>query len=172
MSIQKETFYVYEIVNKVTQRKYIGMTKRPKSRFYGHLSNMKRGLHSGENIVSDYIKYGRDSFYFRILETVSTRQEAYNLETKYIFKYQTYVPEFGYNGNDQRFTCNHSIPQKCSNTELGKRIHEQGYLLRDVSHLLNLSCRVFAAKVNNPECFTEAELKKIDEILLHHKYKR
>lgn len=170
MLTYKKLFYIYEIVNDVTQKKYIGMTSRPSVRYIGHLSALRTGKHTGEGIVADYIKYGAKSFHYSILDTATTREEAAKKEEIYMRRYNTYVPEFGYNGKDPHFKTKYYNLPKCSDTELAQRINSMGYKLKDVAHYLGISCRMFANRVNHPEMFSEEDWEKIEEILSTHKY--
>lgn len=157
-------YYIYEIYNSVTQRKYIGLTYDPKSRFRQHLIQLKNGTHTAENIVADYVRHGQDSFSFRLIDTAKTREEGLNKEKRYILRLKTYVPEYGYNGNDNRFY--HSKPIiKCKDSELTRKIKAQGYLLHNLYWKFGGSYNSFINKLNNPENFTEDELNKLIEYI-------
>ena len=157
-------YYIYEIYNQVTQRRYIGVTADLKKRFKGHLTNLRNATHTAENIVKDFVKYGEDSFVFRIVDMADTKEEGLNKERKYILKLKTYVPEYGYNGNDKRFF-QKKFSRKAPDTELTREIHKKGYRYRDISLMLKLKYTYFIAKLNHPENFTEDEITKINDFL-------
>ena len=157
-------YYIYEIYNLVTQRRYIGLTKNPESRFKAHLVNLRNGKHTAENIIKDYAKYGEESFIFRIIDTANTKEEGSEKEGKYIFRLKTYVPEYGYNGHDSRFF-RQRLSLKAPDNELRREIRKKGYLLKDVSHELNLKYSHFIAKLNNMDDFSEEELCTINDFL-------
>lgn len=157
-------FYIYEIYNNVTQRKYIGVTQDPKTRFYSHLMKLRRGTHTAENIVADFVKYGEDSFSFKIIDLATSKEEGLSLESKYIYKFKTYVPEFGYNGNDYRFYRN-KCSLKISSSEITQKIKTQGYKFREIAWMLGLRYRDFVFKLNHLETFTEEEYLKLIEII-------
>lgn len=157
-------YYIYEIYNLVTQKRYIGLTEYPQKRFYSHLTNLRKGKHTAENILKDYTKYGEDSFVFRLIDTANTKEEGLEKEGKYILKLETYVPEYGYNGNDRRFFYQR-VSLKVPDTELTKKIRDMGYRYKDITRLLNLKYARFVEKVKHPETFTEDELTKLNEFL-------
>lgn len=63
-----ETFYIYEIFNIVTQKRYIGMTQSIQRRCMAHLADIRARRHTAEGIVADYIKYGEESFQFKVID--------------------------------------------------------------------------------------------------------
>lgn len=166
-----ETFYIYEIFNIVTQKRYIGMTQSIQRRCMAHLADIRARRHTAEGIVADYIKYGEESFQFKVIDFASTKDEAKAKEGKYMRKFNSYNPDFGYNGRDNRFLNNKHVPS-CSHTELAKLISEQGYKLKDVAHHLNMNCREFSVRANNPALFTEQEVEQMNQLLKVHRRKR
>lgn len=155
-------YYIYEIYNDVTQRRYIGLTKNPHSRFNSHLTLLRNHKHTAENIISDFIKYGESHFSFRLIDNAKTKQEGLDKEKSYILKFQSYVPEYGYNGNDQRWSRKHPVGA-INDSDLKKRIISQGYYLYEIPHFLGITYSVFVTKMNNLECFTQEELKRLNE---------
>lgn len=95
-------YYVYEIYNDITQKRYIGYTKDYKVRFQAHFYDLKNHTHTAEGINKDAIRYGLDHFVFRLLEITEDKFTALRLEREYMIKFKTYVPEFGYNGHDNK----------------------------------------------------------------------
>lgn len=61
---------IYAIVNKVTDRKYIGQTGRFLYRWTKHKLLLHRGEHSNLELQRDWNLYGPDAFEFQILEIV------------------------------------------------------------------------------------------------------
>lgn len=157
-------FYIYEIFNDVTQRRYIGVTKNPQKRFKSHLSFLRNHKHTAENIVSDYIKYGEEHFFFRLIDEAETKEEGLKKEKRYILKFQSYTPENGYNGNDPRWSKKHS-PGAIKDSDLKRKIKKQGYKLCNIPCLLGISYSVFVSKMNNPDDFTNEELQKLNKYL-------
>lgn len=163
METLSKMYYIYEIYNNVTQRRYIGLTKSPQNRFAQHLVLLRNGKHTAENIVKDYVRYGENSFSFRIIDTANDKVEGAKKERDYILKFNSYVPDFGYNGNDNRFCRTRKAP-KCADTELARKIKSQGYLLHDMPWKLNMTYYVFISKLNSDN-FTKEETEKIKDIL-------
>lgn len=155
-------YYIYEIYNDVTQRRYIGLTKNPRPRFHCHLTLLRNRKHTAENIVSDFVRYGESHFSFRLIDNAKTKSEGLSKEKRYILKFKSYVPEFGYNGNDQRWSKKHPI-EAIKESDLKRKIVSQGYHLYKIPYLLGITYSVFVKKMNHPECFTGEELKKLNE---------
>lgn len=171
MTTQDNFFYIYEIVNNVTQRKYIGMTQSICKRCAQHLTQLRSKVHTAEGIVADYIKYGEKSFQFKVIDFAYSKDEAKFKEGMYMHKFKTYNPDFGYNGHDSRFSHTKAVPP-CSQTEIGKLISTQGYKIKQVAHHLNMNCREFSVRANNPEMFTPQELKEMNDFLKVHRRER
>lgn len=157
-------YYIYEIYNDVTQRKYIGLTQYPQKRFEQHLKLLKAKKHTAENIVADCIKYGVEHFSFRIVDTAKDKEEGLKKEKQHILSSNSYVPEFGYNGKDSRFRKPTPF-KKCPDNEIARRIKEQGYLLREIPWRLGIRYREFLVKLNAPDLFTESELIRLNKVL-------
>lgn len=96
-------YYVYEIFNKVTGRKYIGMTQKHQNRYKAHMSQLKYGTHTEKLLQKDYVLYGEDSFDYRILEVVDSKKLAHQREIHYMNLNKTYLEDFGYNSQDTIF---------------------------------------------------------------------
>lgn len=88
---------VYAIQNKVNKKLYIGVSENPQSRLKAHLTLLRGGKHSVEDMQDDFNKYG-DVFDIFILEE---NVDYYSLEEyKYMKKYRSCEREYGYNYKD------------------------------------------------------------------------
>lgn len=96
-------YYIYEIFNKVTGRKYIGMTINHTKRYEAHLRNLRLGCHLEKMFQRDYILYGKDSFDYRLLDYAKDKVEARKKEKHYMIVYKTYLDDYGYNSQDNYF---------------------------------------------------------------------
>ena len=96
-------YYIYEIYNDVTQKRYIGLTKDIMRREGNHFKALQNGNHKADGMQADAIKYGIEHFSVRILEMVETKEEGTFKEGMYMKFYNTMNPELGYNGKDYRF---------------------------------------------------------------------
>lgn len=62
---------IYAIVNKVTGKFYIGQTRNLFKRYQGYAGAFKNDGNPGNRyLVKDVLKYGRENFFFRVLEFV------------------------------------------------------------------------------------------------------
>ena len=88
-------FIVYEHVNKVNKKRYIGITSQQPERRWKSGSGYKTNEHFYKAIQ----KYGWDNFEHNILFEDLTYSEASAKEIELIKKYDTMNPEKGYNNN-------------------------------------------------------------------------
>lgn len=94
-------YYIYELVNDVNSKKYIGQTSDPEHRFSLCQYRAKK--------IKDAIKkIGWDKFHANLLEVVYTKEDADKMELHYIEKFDTvnngYNSTYGttYVGNKKR----------------------------------------------------------------------
>ena len=88
--------YVYQITNKVNNKKYIGITNNPKKRWENHKCNNNPTMAIAKAIK----KYGVNNFDFEILLSGLSIEEASNKEIQLIKELDTKVPN-GYNVADE-----------------------------------------------------------------------
>ena len=88
------TAYIYQIVNKINQKKYIGKTEKinPEDRWREHLKDAQRDYRKDRALYRAINKYGVNNFEFSILEETNFPNER---EQYYIQYYDTY--HNGYN---------------------------------------------------------------------------
>lgn len=88
--------YIYQIINKLDQKRYIGQTIDFKRRIADHLGNLRRKEHPNIKLQNAWNKYGEENFIIthEIFE-VENQIEADNLEKTYIRDYDSY--NNGYN---------------------------------------------------------------------------
>lgn len=94
-----EKFYIYEYVNNINGKKYIGQTndinRRKKQHLQDSYSNYDDARYN--QVIHQAIrKYGIQNFNFYILEELDSRDEANLLEQEWIKKEQSIAPN-GYN---------------------------------------------------------------------------
>lgn len=95
-------YTVYQHLNKITNKSYIGITgQEPERRWsnngYGYLHKNKNGNFIQTKFANAILEYGWDSFEHIILKENLTLEEASTLEIEYIKKFDTY--NNGYNSN-------------------------------------------------------------------------
>ena len=84
---------IYQIRNKINNKKYIGQTIRT---LIARIDDYKRGFGNGY-INNAFNKYGWDNFEFTIIDSASSIDELNNKEIYYINKHKTNNCDFGYN---------------------------------------------------------------------------
>ena len=62
---------IYQIVNSVNNKRYIGSSTNIIQRFRTHCSNLKHNKHSNLHLQNAWNKYGLDAFQFEIIEECS-----------------------------------------------------------------------------------------------------
>lgn len=73
---------IYEIVNKVNKKCYIGKSRNINNRFNVHLSTLRGNCNSNKALQSDYSKYGEENFEFNcVLECDEDLLSYYELKT-------------------------------------------------------------------------------------------
>lgn len=76
---------VYQIVNELDGKRYIGSSKDIHGRVQHHRSELRRNRHHSPHLQNAYNKYGEDKFYFSILEICENiRDTILFLEQKYL----------------------------------------------------------------------------------------
>ena len=133
-------YYIYEIYNKVTKRKYIGMTLNYEKRFNTHMNHLRYGDHTERLMQKDYVLYGRDSFDYRLLEMVNDRTYAHQREKHYMTIFKTSYDEYGYNGQDVIFNKYQNTNESVnSQNYFFQKIKETGLPLYKVAEKIGIS---------------------------------
>ncbi len=84
-------YYIYKATNKVNGKIYIGQTVNFERRKREHLSS-KNGVHYNCGIFHKAIKkYGKENFEWEIIDKCKTPEEATELESLYIIKYNSCI---------------------------------------------------------------------------------
>lgn len=89
-----KVYIVYQHINKINGKSYIGITSQPTYRRWGKDGQKYNECPHFWNAIQ---KYGWDNFDHRILYTGLTHDEACEMEKKIISEYNTTNPENGYN---------------------------------------------------------------------------
>lgn len=100
---------VYKHTNLINQKVYIGITKHsnPNKRWkdgYGYKKN--------KNFYKDILKYGWNNFTHEIIANNLSIETAQELEKFLIQKYQSNIPQYGYNLNSGGGYANFSSSKK------------------------------------------------------------
>ena len=96
-STLKNKMGIYQIVNLVDGKKYIGSSNNLHNRKAKHFSTLRNNKHHNCYLQRAFNKYGEDSFSFEIIEFVNTEDELLLREQYYIELYQVCDRNKGYN---------------------------------------------------------------------------
>lgn len=86
--------YIYEIINIVNNKRYIGETLNLEQRFQRHWHDLKNNCHHSSKLQRAFNKYGQDSFVTNVIAEVRD-EDRFEWEQHYIQKYNTFFE--GYN---------------------------------------------------------------------------
>ena len=88
--------YIYFIINKITNQRYVGQTTNFSRRRSEHLLKLKENRHPNLKLQNAYNKYGEDNFIFqKITYDDISKKELDEQEIYYINKFNSF--EQGYN---------------------------------------------------------------------------
>lgn len=79
--------FLYEIVCKVNNKRYIGQTYNPVQRKSYHKKQLKSNKHTNLGLQKDYNEYGLSQFEFNIIEKVENKDIALKRETYWMNYY-------------------------------------------------------------------------------------
>lgn len=123
-------YSVYMHINKINNKKYIGITKTSLLKRWGHNGSGYNGNHQPlfENAIK---KYGWDNFEHLILYQNVSKEQACKKEIELISLYKTQDRRYGYNiqpggqlGNTG-VTFSDEAKEKMRNAKLGKKLSEE-----------------------------------------------
>jgi len=96
---------IYCIKNIRNGKRYIGSSVNIKARQGGHISRLRCNYNENPLLQADYLKYGKDSFSFYVLEYLP-EEKLYEREYYWIECHKSDKKEHGYNMRISR-RCNH-----------------------------------------------------------------
>lgn len=89
---------IYQIVNRINNKVYIGGTLDLRERFANHVSELRNNRHHSIHLQRAFNKYGIDSFYFEILDLCDSNWNIIEkLEQSYFEKYKEIFFKSTYN---------------------------------------------------------------------------
>jgi group I intron endonuclease len=90
---------IYQIVNNVNQKRYIGYAKSIKGRWLKHKRKLYLGIHKNQHLQLAWNMYGKHNFNFEILEYCTI--DILSIREDYWAKIlKVHNPEYGYNLKD------------------------------------------------------------------------
>lgn len=160
---------IYEIVNLVNGKKYIGSAVNFKQRKGSHLSRLRRGVHHSPSLQNSYVKHGEISFEFKILEEVSNTEFIMQREQYYLDVFKTYDPKIGYNickvaGSTIGTKQSEETIKKRAESHRGRKVSPEGRLrMSEAAKLRGVSQHVIdnLIKVRPKGPISEAHREKI-----------
>ena len=92
----ERSYSIYIIKNKINKKVYIGQTcQSPKERFAQHMKPSTHKTRGSYKLYNAIKKYGKENFYFEVLEKNISKKEIDEKEIYYINLYDSYYN--GYN---------------------------------------------------------------------------
>lgn len=89
---------IYEIVNKITNKRYVGSAARSFSKRWNlHVCELKHNRHHSCHLQNAWNKYGAENFEFNILEKVEDKTKCTEREQHWIDFHNAANDEYGYN---------------------------------------------------------------------------
>ncbi len=109
--------FVYEIVNAVNGKRYVGATTNFSRRRNEHLSSLRRNVHTNPHLQCSWNKYGEQSFSINVIAQAKTLIELDELENEFINRSAEYNIK---SGGLKNFKHSDATKQKISRSCLGR----------------------------------------------------
>lgn len=90
---------IYQIVNNISQKRYIGYATNLRTRWNGHLYDLIHNEHANDYLQNAWTKYGKENFIFSILQECK-KEDLCLYEDYWVKVLKTTDREFGYNLKD------------------------------------------------------------------------
>lgn len=88
---------LYEILNIIDSKRYVGITCDIKRRWREHRAELKSGKHHNKHLQAAWNLYGKDSFEFNTISKFNNLEELNKAEIEFINKNDLKNPSKGYN---------------------------------------------------------------------------
>ncbi|MCK5019704.1 MAG: GIY-YIG nuclease family protein [Candidatus Peribacteraceae bacterium] len=121
---------VYQILNKINGKLYVGSAINIKNRWNAHKNDLRGNRHYNTHLQNSYNKYGENGFEFSVIERVE--DTTHLIEREQFWMDTLKVVEKGYNMCPVAYRCmtgrKHSeeTKQKMSESQLGEKNHQYG----------------------------------------------
>ena len=137
---------IYQIINLINNKKYIGSSIDVNRRKREHYSKLNRNIHSNKYFQNSWNKYGEENFNFEIIECIENKNDLIIREQYYINLFDTNNKTKGYNIrpnalNNLGFHHSEKTKQKFTENSLGENNnfygkHHSEYTKSILSNLL------------------------------------
>ena len=119
----ENNFKVYMHINKINNKKYIGITSQKTSDRWKN----GKGYSNNEHFYNTINKYGWDNFEHKVLFENLSKEDACKIEIQLISKHKTTNREFGYNHTTggEHYTHTEESKYKISERFRGKKLSEE-----------------------------------------------
>ena len=147
-------YSVYQHVNKINQKVYIGITKQDVEKRWG---NNGINYKSSPHFYAAIQKYGWDNFEHNVLFTGLTQKEACLKEQELIKQFNSMNREFGYNSTSggENFTMNEETKQKISKALMNNK--------NSLGHACSEEKKQKISSAQKGRKFTEEHKQKLSE---------
>lgn len=117
---------IYKIVNKVNGKYYVGSSVNIKQRWKTHIYQLNKGIHNNPKLQFAWNKYGKETFIFEIVETVSVE-----LLEKIEQSYLNIIKNDYINQKDTHYNISYD-----SNNPMRGRKHTDGFKIKQSERLM------------------------------------
>jgi len=109
---------IYKIRNVVNEHYYVGSTVDSRKRFWAHRKALRLGKHDCLHLQRAWVKYGEDCFKFEIVEQITSKEELYPAEQKWLDEH--HGKEYCYNS-----AAHADSPMRDASPEMRARLAEK-----------------------------------------------
>lgn len=88
---------IYIIKNLLNGKVYVGSAVSIKRRWAKHKHQLNKNKHHSKHLQRSWNKYGKDNFFFEVLQVVANKQDLIFEEQRHIDSFKSYDRKFGYN---------------------------------------------------------------------------
>lgn len=149
---------IYMITHNVTKRMYIGSTGQFDKRIKIHLSNLRRGKHSVEDMQKDFDEYG-ENYTIEVLAEINIG-DSFRKEYDLMNKYRSRIRGVGYNYKDTK-----GVPRKSGYYNAKLEILRAGMEVSDVAKIMGISTGKLSSMLAGKYLFTLNEAKKFKKAI-------
>ena len=113
---------IYQIMNLVNGKIYVGSAVKIKSRFRTHLHALRKGNHENSKLQRAWNKYGAEVFEFQILEIIPDKQDLIKAEQRYLDELNPFYNILKTAGSSLGLKLSDEAKNKIRLTHLGRKL--------------------------------------------------